>query len=905
MKNVQLQTADPNELRMLNLENVVADINQSASEVKLKLKESEKLDPVFSEATKTVEDQMIKFEALSAEKDAEPKGGQVALGLASRTLAETEKQLVAVLTEAVNQKNIEEYGRIATESSQLYMQITTEVATIKQQSNDPVINDKLTNIVKDLGETTARAVAALKQGTRSGEQEAIGRTKVTQAIKDLGTVFENLDEVKKEVATGILACEQVAVQVNDIQTELETSLTFAAARQLNPSSDTDNFAAHKDGLLSNAQKLTEIFQTFVNANSLDQETLGTLVTGSAEAMKELKTKAIIAATSLSSTDYSTQQELIQSTLQIGEAMKSLIEATSHASGSTEGAEVTQLNMLIENQFDVVSQLVDVVKKLDNNGGARNFEAYQNVIEATRNAIGVLHNSDPALGTALPDELASLANQVATSIANLVGQIDTSADKLPLLNQVKNDVEALCRAGKAIVVNAPADKASSTVGAVSQTCLSAVEVLESIQQCEETGQVAQFKQQIQAKVKNITTAVNLVVAVASKLVPDGYVDPNDPNVIAERELLSAANAIEAAARKLASLRPAEAPREANEDLNFEEQILEAAKAIAAASSALVRSATGVQRELVSKGKTGVTGEGGAMYFSDGTWNDGLVSAAKLVVSATSNLCESANSFVRSECEMERVIVSAKNVSSSTVQLLTAASVRSDPSSQVQMRLRSAGKAVTLATEQLVIASQNHVLKATETSEGDEEVAEVGISPHKAKIKEMEIQMKILRLEKELEEARGQLATIRKQKYNVVTTATTAVNAFASNKSAGNKKPDLADLYSGASRKTADSSSKALSTGRSKKMDPADLYARHKEASGTAAVRASIIPLKKGATDPVALYGKTPSSSKLKKSGDSLNTRTINFNASKVNAKTAAAPPPLSPTTGNAPSSSSAR
>ena len=34
----------------------------------------------------------------------------------------------------------------------------------------------------------------------------------------------------------------------------------------------------------------------------------------------------------------------------------------------------------------------------------------------------------------------------------------------------------------------------------------------------------------------------------------WVDPNDPNVIAEQELLAAAASIEAAAKKLAQLRP---------------------------------------------------------------------------------------------------------------------------------------------------------------------------------------------------------------------------------------------------------------------------------------------------------------------------------------------------------------
>lgn len=42
--------------------------------------------------------------------------------------------------------------------------------------------------------------------------------------------------------------------------------------------------------------------------------------------------------------------------------------------------------------------------------------------------------------------------------------------------------------------------------------------------------------------------------AQKLKGDGWEDPNDPNVIAERELLHAAAAIEAAAAKLSQLKP---------------------------------------------------------------------------------------------------------------------------------------------------------------------------------------------------------------------------------------------------------------------------------------------------------------------------------------------------------------
>jgi hypothetical protein len=68
--------------------------------------------------------------------------------------------------------------------------------------------------------------------------------------------------------------------------------------------------------------------------------------------------------------------------------------------------------------------------------------------------------------------------------------------------------------------------------------------------------------------------------------------------------------------------------ADENLNFEEQILEAAKNIAGATSALVKSATAAQRELVAQGKLSSNPQS-----EDGQWSDGLVSAVSFRVTIT--------------------------------------------------------------------------------------------------------------------------------------------------------------------------------------------------------------------------------------------------------------------------------
>ena len=68
-----------------------------------------------------------------------------------------------------------------------------------------------------------------------------------------------------------------------------------------------------------------------------------------------------------------------------------------------------------------------------------------------------------------------------------------------------------------------------------------------------------------------------------------------------------------------------PQQADETLNFEEQILEAAKSIAAATSALVKSASAAQRELVAQGKVGSIP---ANAVDDGQWSQGLISAVSM-------------------------------------------------------------------------------------------------------------------------------------------------------------------------------------------------------------------------------------------------------------------------------------
>lgn len=125
------------------------------------------------------------------------------------------------------------------------------------------------------------------------------------------------------------------------------------------------------------------------------------------------------------------------------------------------------------------------------------------------------------------------------------------------------------------------------------------------------------------------------------------------------------------------------QEADESLNFDEMILEAAKSIAAATSALVKAASAAQRELVD---TGRVSRKAASDSDDGQWSEGLVSAAQLVAAATHSLVEAANSLVQGHATEEKLISAAKQVASSTAQLLVACKVKAAPDSDATRRLQ---------------------------------------------------------------------------------------------------------------------------------------------------------------------------------------------------------------------------
>ena len=104
-------------------------------------------------------------------------------------------------------------------------------------------------------------------------------------------------------------------------------------------------------------------------------------------------------------------------------------------------------------------------------------------------------------------------------------------------------------------------------------------------------------------RKIAQCVTVLAQTAELLKGADWVDLDDPTLITENELLGAAQSIEQAAKKLSTLKPrADASgKVAEDDMKFDDMILEAAKSITNAMAALIKAASEAQKELVAQGK----------------------------------------------------------------------------------------------------------------------------------------------------------------------------------------------------------------------------------------------------------------------------------------------------------------
>uniref|UniRef100_A0A8C4NR36 Talin 2 n=1 Tax=Dicentrarchus labrax TaxID=13489 RepID=A0A8C4NR36_DICLA len=556
---------------------------------------------------------------------------------------------------------------------------------------------------------------------------------------------------------GTQACITAASAVSGIIADLDTTIMFASAGTLNPENE-ESFADHRESILKTAKALVEDTKLLVAGAASSQEKLAQAAQSSAKTITQLTEVVKLGATSMGSEDPETQVVLINAVRDVAKALAELIGATKCAAGKpADDPSMYQLKSAAKVMVTNVTSLLKTVKAVEDEA-TRGTRALEATIECIKQELTVFHSKDVPDKSTTPEEFIRMTKgiTIATAKAVAAGNSAQQEDVIATANLSRKAISDMLTTCKQAAFHPEVNEElrSKALQYSSECTTGYINLLEQVLQVLHKPMPEQ-KQQLAIHSKHVAACVTELIQTAEAMKGSECVDPEDPTVIAETELLGAAASIEAAAKKLEQLKPRAKPKQPDETLDFEEQILEAAKSIAAATSALVKSASAAQRELVAQGKVG---SNLANAVDDGQWSQGLISAARMVAAATSSLCEAANASVQGHASEEKLISSAKQVAASTAQLLVACKVKADQDSEAMRRLQAAGNAVKRASDNLVKAAQK---AAFDKTEDDSVVVKTKFVGGIAQI--IAAQEEMLRKERELEEARKKLAQIRQQQY----------------------------------------------------------------------------------------------------------------------------------------------
>ncbi|XP_073240951.1 talin-like [Porites lutea] len=647
-------------------------------------------------------------------------------------------------------------GPLGKDISKLYNDIAKDTKGAVKTVGNPEIAHRIRTGVQGLGEA---CISLIQSGgaVQSSPKDPFSKRELAENCRHMAEKVSHLLAALQQGSRGTQACINAASAVQGIVGDLDTTVMFAATGTLHPETEGDTFGDHREAILRTAKTLVEDTKNLVSAAQASQDVLASAAQSAVGSVSNLADNVKLGAIALGSDDSDAQQMLLNAAKDVASALGALINATKNASGKPTNDPATEvLKTTGKTMVASVSSLLKTVKSVEDKA-LRGTRALESTIDAVKQAVLVVQNPSMPVRDATPEELIRSTKDVtlATAKAVAAGNSCQQDDIITAANMGRKAVTEMLIICKAAAHKADNNEARTQALRSGMECGAAFgEMLDLVHNIvQKPTQEKKLKLTPQSKL--VADHVAKLVHSAEALKGADWVNPEDPNVIAENELLGAAAAIEAAARKLAELKPKPRPKEADESLNFEEQILEAAKAITAATVALVKSASVAQKELVA---TGRVCSASTDPNEDGQWSQGLVSAARMVAAATTTLCDAANAAVQGNASEERLIAGAKQVSNSTAQLLLACRVKADSNSEAQRRLQTAGNAVKRAADNLVTAAKNAAI-----FEEQETTVIINQRFVGAMAQELEAQEKILRIEKELAAARSKLSQIRQAKY----------------------------------------------------------------------------------------------------------------------------------------------
>uniref|UniRef100_A0A8D2KWM4 Talin 1 n=1 Tax=Varanus komodoensis TaxID=61221 RepID=A0A8D2KWM4_VARKO len=633
------------------------------------------------------------------------------------TMVKTAKAIAVTVQEMVTKSsaNPDALGTLASQLTSDYGQLALQAKPAALTAENEEIGSHIKNRVQDLGHGCAALVT--KAGAlQCSPSDAYTKKELIECARRVSEKVSHVLAALQAGNRGTQACITAASAVSGIIADLDTTIMFATAGTLNRE-NAETFADHREGILKTAKALVEDTKVLVQNATASQEKLAQAAQSSVATITRLAEVVKLGAASLGSEDPETQVVLINAVKDVAKALGDLIGATKAAAGkSGDDPAVYQLKSSAKVMVTNVTSLLKTVKAVEDEAtkGTRALEA---TIEHIRQELAVFCSPVPPAKTSTPEDFIRMTKGItmATAKAVAAGNSCRQEDVIATANLSRRAIADMLRSCKEAAYHPEVSgQVRHRALRFGKECASGyLELLEHVLVILQKPS-HDLKQQLASYSKRVAGSVTELIQAAEAMKGTEWVDPEDPTVIAENELLGAAAAIEAAAKKLEQLKPRAKPK---------------------------------------------VGAIPANALDDGQWSQGLISAARMVAAATNNLCEAANAAVQGHASEEKLISSAKQVAASTAQLLVACKVKADQDSEAMKRLQAAGNAVKRASDHLVKAAQ----KAAAFQEQENETVIVKERMVGGIAQIIAAQEEMLRKERELEEARKKLALIRQQQY----------------------------------------------------------------------------------------------------------------------------------------------
>ncbi|XP_073686325.1 huntingtin-interacting protein 1-related protein-like [Garra rufa] len=228
---------------------------------------------------------------------------------------------------------------------------------------------------------------------------------------------------------------------------------------------------------------------------------------------------------------------------------------------------------------------------------------------------------------------------------------------------------------------------------------------------------------------------------------------------DKEMAATSSAIEDAVLRMDEILSQARRDTSGVKLEVNQSIIGSCSDLMKAIHMLVTASTDLQRDIVESGRGASSVKD--FYAKNSRWTEGLISASKAVGWGATQMLESADKVVTDKGKYEELIVCSHEIAASTAQLVAASKVKADRGNKKLQTLQQASRHVNDMAAVVVSSTKSGQMQIENKNSMDFS----GLSLIKLKTEEMDSQVKVLELEKQLSNERIRLGELRKKHYEM--------------------------------------------------------------------------------------------------------------------------------------------